>query len=75
MPVEAYALYSWVEALYPSKMVIERNFDHIPSLDGLVGLLRAEQKLRLHETVEYARSLSELQTHPETEPVELVLRH
>ena len=75
MPVEAQALYSWVEALYPDKMAIARNFDHIPSLSGLVGLPRAEQKIRLHETVEHARGPSELQNHPETESVELVLRH
>jgi len=74
MPVEAQALYSWVEAMYPNKMAIERSFDHIPSLCGLAELGRSEQKTRLRATVELARASSELRTHPETETAKLVAR-
>lgn len=74
MPIEAQALYSWVEAMYPDKMAIKRSFDHIPPLCGLSKLCRADQKARLRATVECARATSELQRHPETEAAELVVR-
>ena len=73
MPVEAQALYSWVEAMYPHKMSIARDFSGLPSLLGVASIDRDQQKRRLQETVELARSMTQLTDHPETERRALIV--
>ncbi|WP_333794590.1 hypothetical protein [Hyphomicrobium sp.] len=73
MPVEAQALYSWIEALYPEKMSIKREFENFPPFLRLISLGRREQKARLLEAVRIATQIKELSMHPQTEALDLVL--
>ena len=74
MPVEAQAVYVWVEAMYPQKMSIARDFEDVPPLVGIANLDRIEQKRRLQETVKLASSMKWLVDHDETERRRLVVR-
>jgi hypothetical protein len=73
MPIEAQAIYSWVEALYPEKMSILKDFSQIPTLEGIATLSRKLQKMRLQQTVVAAQRMGWLLKHDQTEKRDLVI--